>query len=311
MNKQLLQTNVLKSVLFVLIAYVIYGAVVEFYNITWGTGTWWGEFSLKWGLTFILFLLFCLICLLGLVLALWRTSRVTSYFNQLVELRNRIGFVRWPIATILLVLPIWFLQYSPLGVVFSGRDMRLLIWSLTIVFLAFFITNEKSKICTWPAFLTAVLLSAAAFSLASAFMNVTDYPFSLGWSEGNRMWDYSLLFGSNHYNYLPEKPPVAYLDLGRQLGGGLPFVFPHLTIFQERLWLASMMIVPYIALGWAAFYLNEGNSKLLVFLGGLWVWMFLSMGPIHAPLFRVTRKPTRASAPAFPRWSFDDGKTAR
>src|SRR5258706_4393921 len=238
-----------------LFGFVLYRASIEFYNITWGTGAWWGEFSLKWGLTFILFLLFCLVCLFGLVLSLWKASAITSYFNRLVELRNHIGFARWPLAMILLVLPIWLLQYSPMGVVFSGLYIRLLIWSLTVICLAFFITNEKSKICVWSTFLVAVLLSAAAFSFAFAFINVTSYPFSLGWSEGNRMWDYSLLFGSNHYNYLHERPPMAYLDLGRQLGGGLPFIFPHLTIFQERLWLALMMIVPYVLLGWTAFFL--------------------------------------------------------
>src|SRR5574341_176205 len=34
---------------------ILSGAGLELYNIAWGTGTWWGEFSLKWGVTFFLF----------------------------------------------------------------------------------------------------------------------------------------------------------------------------------------------------------------------------------------------------------------
>ena len=30
----------------------------EFYNMTWGTGKWLGEFSFKWGMAFFLFVLF-------------------------------------------------------------------------------------------------------------------------------------------------------------------------------------------------------------------------------------------------------------
>jgi len=283
-NKQALQANLPESILFVLITYIIYRACLEFYNITWGTGFWWGEFSLKWGIAFILFLIFCIFCLFALWFALWRNPETTSYINSLTEFRTQMGFVRYLAMIIVLVLPIWLLQYSYWGVVFSKPYMRLLIWLITIIFLAFFITSNKDRILTWSGFIAAVFFAAVAFSLAVPLISVTNYPFSLGWSEGNRMWDYSLLFGSNHYNYLHEKPPVAYLDLGRQLGGGLPFVFPDLTIFQERLWLALMMIVPYILLGGMAFSLNARNSKWLAFLGGLWAWMFLGMGPIHAPL---------------------------
>jgi hypothetical protein len=45
-----------------------------------------------------------------------------------------------------------------------------------------------------------------------------------------------------------------------------------------------MTIVPYVVLGWIAFCLPRSSSKLLPFIAGLWAWMFLSQGPIHAPL---------------------------
>jgi len=44
------------------------------------------------------------------------------------------------------------------------------------------------------------------------------------------MWDYSLMFGSRLYHYSTDNPPIAYLDFGRQLSGGLPFLLPNVTI---------------------------------------------------------------------------------
>lgn len=284
MNKRALQENLPKSILFVLGGYLLYGGVTEFYNVAWGTGIWLGEFSLKWAVFFILFAGLCLVCLFALWFALWSDFENLPFIKLLLKFRDRMGPTRYLAEIILLVLPILLLQYSYWGVVFSKPYMRMLIWSVTIIFLTLFFTNDKNRAWTRSGFIAAVFFSTVCFSLAVPFKNVTSYPFSLGWSEGNRMWDYSLLFGSGLYTYSPDKPPVAYLDFGRQLSGGLPFLFPRMTILLERLWLALMTIVPYVLLGLIAFRLPGTRSKLLPFFAGLWAWMFLNQGPIHAPL---------------------------
>lgn len=77
----------------------------------------------------------------------------------------------------------------------------------------------------------------AAFALCSnEFHDVSGYPFSIGWSEGNRMWDYSVLFGRKLYNFPADQTIPAYIDIGRQSLWGAVFLLPHVSIVLMRLW---------------------------------------------------------------------------
>src|SRR5258706_5832554 len=276
--------NLSKLGLLIAIIYILYESVIDFYNIASGTGVWWGDFSLKWAVIFLGFVAFCLSFLLIFGLAIWGNPPLSAYALRIAEMRDRLGLIRWIFVIVVLVLPIWLLQYSYWGIILDNTNVRLLIWCIIVLLLTCLMTNDPLRPWNWLALLMSLFLTSATFSLAASFKAVSDYPFSLGWSEGNRMWDYSLLFGSGLYTYAPDNPPAAYLDLGRQLNGGLPFLYSHVTILQERLWLALMTIVPYMLLGWSAFRLPGVKSKLLPILAGLWAWMFLSQGPIHAPL---------------------------
>jgi len=113
--------------------------------------------------------------------------------------------------------------------------------------------------------------------------NVSDYPFTRSWSEGNRLWDYSVLFGKSLYLYPADKPIPAYIDIGRQSLWGLPFLFGAPSIFQMRLWDALVWTVPYILLGWALIRPRKGHMTAW-FLFGLWALVFLYQGPIYSPL---------------------------
>ncbi len=162
--------------------------------------------------------------------------------------------------------------------------MRLLIWGCSAAVLAFLLVGDSIQPWTWNGLLAALLLSGAGFVLAAGLGQVTSYPFALGWSEGNRLWDYSLLFGLHLYQFAPTDPPAAYLEPGRQLVGALPFLLPQLSIAAERLWLALIDILPYLILGWLAFRpLHKGDNSAWI-LAGIWGFVFLNQGPIHAPL---------------------------
>ena len=273
-----------RSIAFVLTAGLLTGAALEFYNVSWGTGAWWGEFSLRWGIAYFLFVIFCILCILATGFALWERQKTEPFLKRLAFLRGRMGGFRWLAALVVLILPIWFFQYSPWGVAFSKPYMRLLVWCITIMFLAFFLSRNTVNAWTWPGILMGSLLCGAGFVLTNPFGAVTSYPFSLGWSEGNRLWDYSLLFGKHLYIYPPGNAPSAYLDLGRQLVGGLPFLLPQVSLGVERFWLALMAILPYLLLGWLTFRPAEKTGNLSWILAGIWGFMFLNQGPIHAPL---------------------------
>jgi hypothetical protein len=133
--------------------------------------------------------------------------------------------------------------------------------------------------------LIAALCTASLFVFARHLVAVTDYPFKLGWSEGNRLWDYSLYFGRGRY--LLEEPfrfPSS-LTPGRHGLWGLPFLIPGVTIGVVRLWDAVLWTVPYLLLAISVFAALPHRLATGVRLGlALWGFLFLSQGPIYAPL---------------------------
>lgn len=264
-------------------AAVLCGSVVEFYNMAWGTGHWLGQLSFKWAFALLIFCILCAAALQLLRMAMWPDPASVRIWEKLAGFRDRLGWGRWLLAFLVVAAPVWFLQYSPWGVAVSKPYLRLLIWAASGALVAILIQRPK-LVWTWQACLAGVLLCGAGFVLAAPFGGVTSYPFSLGWSEGNRLWDYSLLFGIRAYSFPPGKPPMAYLDLGRQFLGGAPFLLPRVSIFAERAWVAVLATLPYLALALLAFSPQTPDPDRSWILAGIWGFAFLSQGPIHAPL---------------------------
>lgn len=263
--------------------WLLYGADMEFYAISWGTGNWLGQFSPKWFLTFLLFVATGILLLGGIAVILWqseRRARVAAYFSML---KGRFGIFRWLFAVLLLSLPVYFLQYTYWGIVLRGPYLRILISVISAILLGWLLTETNKGVLSWNGILTALILTSGLYTFFVPLIGVTSYPFSLGWSEGNRIWDYSILFGSHLYNYPSGQSIPVYLDIGRQFVGGIPFLISGINIWEVRLWIALTELVPYLILGFIAFRLSkrDGLSWVLV---GIWAFTFVEQGPIHPPL---------------------------
>lgn len=262
-------------------AWVLVGAGVEFYQIAWGTGIWLGQFALTWFVAFILFVLFGIACLTCLTLILWQTHRLERFSAWLGSFRNRMGNLRWILAACLILLPVYLLQYTFWGIVVHGLYLRILLVASLSIAVGWLLSD--TGFMRWPAFLVALLLMAAALALLEPFAEVTSYPFSLGWSEGNRLWDYSILFGRDRYKYPADQDIPVFLEFGRQFFGGIPFLLPNVNIWQVRFWRALVDVVPYLLLGWAAFRPLQKDPPAWL-LAGAWAFLFVKQGPVHAPL---------------------------
>ncbi|WKZ43882.1 MAG: hypothetical protein QY302_17435 [Anaerolineales bacterium] len=265
-----------------LATFLLTAASFEFYNITWGTGEWLGEFSFKWFVAFVLFECFCVASLEGIILVLWRNERILAHLQWLAHLRAKLGVVRWALSAVVLILPIWILQYTAWGLVID-QYLRLLIWAVAGIVLGFLLTRSVDKALEWLGLLSALILISGAAVFILSLGNVTSYPFSLGWSEGNRWWDYSILFGRGIYIYPEDKPIPVLLDIGRQFIGGIPFLLPNVTIWQARLWVGLVNAVPYFILGLVVFRSNRFNRWQWI-LVSVWTMIFVVQGPIHPPL---------------------------
>ncbi len=263
-------------------ALLFYGACFEFQQVAWGTGNWLGEYSLKWFVLFIVFILVSIALFSSIAILILNPDKFTSFSKQVIPLRERMSFLRWLFTFLLLVFPVWFLQYSMWGIVFQGLALRALIWG-AVVFMVAGLVTKGSSLIGWKEFLAALILTGSAFSIAVSLGGVQSYPFSLGWSEGNRLWDYSTVYGRALYDYPADQSIPVLSDRSRLLVGGLPFLIPGLTIEMERLWVGLTQIIPYFLVGLAAFSLSA-RTKSIWILTILWAYLFLKQGPIYAPL---------------------------
>jgi hypothetical protein len=127
-----------------------------------------------------------------------------------------------------------------------------------------------------------IVLVGSIFAFTERLTTVTTYPFSLTWSEGNRLYDYSVYIDNDRYIY-PNELKIPYSAAGRYILWGILFAIPNTPIWLHRLWDALLWTVPYIVLG----YLMTRWSKLGKagkWLFALWVFLFLLQGPIYTPL---------------------------
>lgn len=87
---------------------------------------------------------------------------------------------------------------------------------------------------TWlGGFASAAVLLGLAFEIFFRYSFVTDYPLSMGWSEGSRYYYASLFFSKQIYG---ESFPLSTLHPTRYLLQSFPFLIPSLGIFAHRFW---------------------------------------------------------------------------
>jgi hypothetical protein len=282
MNKTNRKNVLFNFLIVLLVAVVCYRSSVEFHDIAWGTGNWLGEFSPIWAVLYYSFVAFCVLVISLTALFVWGNRLLISAEERIIAIRQKLGALRWLLWIVILAVPVWFFQYTAMGFVFQKFHIRVLIWIIAVCMMTI-LASKREQLAGWNEFLASLILTASVFSIAASLKYVNDYPFSLGWSEGNRLWDYSVLFGRDRYIYPADKDIPVLLDLGRNLVGGLPFIFPGTTITMARLWVGLTLIVPYLLLGVALFRADSRN-KVTWGLLVLWTFLFLKQGPIHAPL---------------------------
>lgn len=272
-----------KHVLSLVGLYLLLQTGGEFYALGWASGHWLGRFSAKWAIAFAIYVLLAIGLFALLALILYSPKRLTKSKMRMLEIRNGLGGFRWLFLALLALLSAYFVFVSAWGALFTSVSTRLLLFIIVAVLSAVLLSNEKQKLVEIRSLLLAGIILGSTFVLAESFALVSDYPFSLHWSEGNRIWDYSILFGRERYNFPPDQKIPALIDQGRQTLWGLPFLIQDVSISVVRFWDAFLVTIPYAALGWFAFRPLK-NGRLQWLLAGLWSMMFLNQGPIYTPL---------------------------
>ena len=226
-----------------------------------------------------LFLLFLFLILLSFLLILAQSLFQKDFPKKILKSR----LLTTSIFILLGIFPSYFFQFSQWGNVITSAFLRIILLLCVFFLMTYLINGKKIFSFNLSFFFPALIFSTASLLLGSRLKLIVNYPFSLSWSEGNRIWDYSLLFWKNHYLIAENSTAAAFLDLGRQSLWGLAFLCKNLTIAGMRAWNAILYFLPPLLLGFILFRNKKISFPVLILLG-LWTYNFLSEGPIYAPL---------------------------
>ncbi len=191
--------------------------------------------------------------------------------------------LRLGLALLVSGLPVYLFLLPDLGRENWGFGFRVYLLALTGGINLLLLQSARRKVNPWLMWAGLTMLAGAVFAAGWALRSVTSYPFSLGWSEGNRIWDYSILFGSSRYTPAADSPIKAFITTGRSLLWAVAFLIPGLNIAGFRLWDGLLWVWPALLLGWTLVGGAKGSRWIqLAFI--VWTFLFLNQGPIYAPL---------------------------
>jgi hypothetical protein len=238
---------------------------------------------------FVVFLIFCILSVLSLSLSMRNILKGLPFLPKFNNFLFRFPlWVRQLSAVLIVILPvfaIWFAPF-PTTIIFGSFSSAFIIFFSALIASWINSKNKSSPKTTLLSIGTYCLAGGTVFAACAKLVFVTDYPFPLYWSEGNRFFDYSVLFGAFRYNFPKDTAIYAFTSWGMQLPWAIPFLLPNLGIGSFRFWYQLMWILPSFALGFSSYRMFSGNnsSKTNAIIFGLWTFLFLDQGPIYTPL---------------------------
>jgi len=131
----------------------------------------------------------------------------------------------------------------------------------------------------WETALLGVLvLDGLAFQVWAIFQPVTDYPFSLGWSEASRYYYGSLPFSASLYG---ESLPLSFLHGSRYLMQSIPYLIEGLPLWAHRLWQALLWMGMTGLTAWLSVRRLNLRPRAWAWILGAWVFLFYFQGVVY------------------------------
>jgi hypothetical protein len=218
--------------------------------------------------------------LLALLLVLY-SAYAEKLRIALVAWRERLGYSRVGIIFLLCLTPIIHRYLVAPETYILYDDIRFLILMIAFWLIAFLGSARWPELVSREALALSLGVLLFTSFLARASLSIMDYPFSLSWSEGNRFYDYSLVFGQSLYNY-PGHIVNPYSSPGRYGLWGVLFLWQDLPIWAHRLWNVALLTVPVLI--FSALITRKLTPPVLRYGLMLWIVLFLTvLAPLHPP----------------------------
>jgi len=136
----------------------------------------------------------------------------------------------------------------------------------------------------WTRFIAGIaslLILAVVFRIVSYLPRITNYPFSLDWSETSNYFYSSLFLARKLYGFSADLP---LFNPARGLLGTVPFFLPEPQIWINRLWASFLWVA---CTGLTAFMLARRlrlARRLFSYLFAAWAFIFWLQAPIYYEL---------------------------
>ncbi len=223
-----------------------------------------------------------LLALLALYIWLGGAERISGWMGRLTVWLARL---RW------LLLPVLLVVLAAFPVLVMGRFQVYLAqnWTRHAVFmwlalLAALVWQALWHRDWWESLLASALSIAVIYHLVTYFPNVTNYPFTLWWSETSRYYLGSTFFAERLYG---EAVPWSFRDLTRYLMQSAPFLIPSSSLWLSRLW----QVILRFTMGYFTGMIFARKLKLSpgfsfwVFTG--WAGLYFFQGPVFYNLIVI------------------------
>jgi len=202
--------------------------------------------------------------------------------------RAKAGWIRrWPgwlrtfLSLLFLAIPPGVIVFSRWGGTLSDPWLRieLFVFISTIIWLMFFPPEESRH--SFAGLILCASFAGYSMAIASWLATVNTNPFSLSWSEGNRFYDYSVIFGKDLYRYAGHLT-VPYNSPGRYALWGSLFLIPGLPIWIHRLWNVLLWVGTPLLL--SALLFRPVNDRTFRRAATIWGTVFIMQGPVYPHL---------------------------
>lgn len=153
--------------------------------------------------------------------------------------------------------------------------IAILLWSSLFTAVGLFFMNTRWDITIL--FWAVILTQASINQINTQFLVVTDYPFSVGYSEASRHYYASAFFADQIYGV---NLPLPFLHPSRYLLMSLPFLVSDLPLWCHRFWQAFL----WVALTGISALVMTRRTKvkgLAFYLLSAWVFLFYFQGAVY------------------------------
>lgn len=201
--------------------------------------------------------------------------------SVLLSWREQLSSVRVVIIVLLCLTPLIHRYLVDPETYILYDDIRVMILMIALWLVAFLGTTRSPRLVSREALALSLGVLLFTSFLARASLSIMDYPFSLSWSEGNRFYDYSLVFGESLYNYQGHilNP---YSSPGRYGLWGILFLWQGLPIWVHRLWNLVLLTLPVLI--FSTLITRKLTPPVLRYGVLLWITLFLTvLAPLHPP----------------------------